>query len=102
MIKKYLPTILAFILPALVAAQQPSPTQELKNIIDRLIGWAAALLITLAVAFIVYAAYLYLTSAGDPEKVKQANKVVLYSAVSVGVALLAYVFVAIVRALVGR
>lgn len=84
--------------PALQAAT--SGTSRLLDILNRLINWGTILLFTLAVAFIVYAAYLYLTSQGDPEKVKQANQVILYSVISVGVALLAYVFIAVVKALV--
>lgn len=59
-----------------------------------------AVLMVVTVAFIVYAAYLYLTSQGDVEKVKTANRVILYAVVAVAVALLAYVFINIVTALV--
>lgn len=84
------------------AQEKPGPaTQELLDIIKRLTGWMAAVLLAVTVAFIVYAAYLYLTSQGDPEKVKTANRVILYAVVAVAVALLAYVFIAIITALVG-
>lgn len=92
-----------FQLPITAMAQEkPGPaTQELLHIINRLIGWMAAILLAVTVAFIVYAAYLYLTSQGDVEKVKTANRVILYAVVAVAVALLAYVFIAIITALVG-
>lgn len=87
--------------PALQAVTGPGPaTQRILDIFSRLTNWGTALLFVLAAAFIVYAAYLYLTSKGDAEKVKEANQVIIYSVVSVGVALLAYVFINIVRALV--
>ena len=98
-----IPFVIALVvLPALTLAQAPGPaTQRLVQIINRLINWMTIVLIAVAVAFIVYAAWLYLTSGGDPEKIKTANRVILYAVVAVAVALLAYVFIAVVRALVG-
>lgn len=57
-------------------------------------------LLVLASIFIVYAAYLYLTAAGDPEKVKTASSVIIYAAVAIGVGLLAQVIVAIAEGIV--
>lgn len=74
--------------------------QEFVGILKRLTNFMTWLLLALAVMFVIYAAYLYLTSQGDAEKVKQASKVILYAAVSIGVALLAYVFVSVVTVIV--
>lgn len=97
--------IISYAIAMPVFAQEKPPAgsfaQELKDILTRLTNWMLALLIAVTVAFIVYAAYLYLTSQGDVEKVKTANRVILYAAIAVGVALLAWVFVALIGALVG-
>ena len=83
--------------------QPPGPvTQRLLDILGRLTDWGLVLLVTLATAFIVYAGYLYLTAAGDSEQIKKASQVIIYSVVAVGVALLAKVFINIVKALVGQ
>ena len=43
----------------------------------------------LAVIFIIVAGFKYLTAAGDPEKVKAAGTMLIYTAVAIVVALLA-------------
>ncbi len=57
--------------------------------------------IALTVVFVVVAAYKYLTSSGDPEKVKSATKTITYAAVAVVVALLASNFPTIVAKVFG-
>ncbi len=57
--------------------------QGLLNLLFTIFGIAA-------VFFILYAAFLYLTAAGDPEKVKKASKTLLYAVVAVVVAIIAW------------
>ena len=52
-------------------------------------AWAFYFLIVLAVIFIIVAGFRYLTASGDPEKVKGAGTMLLYTAVAIGIALLA-------------
>ena len=51
--------------------------------------WLFWILIILTVVFVLIAAYLYLTSGGDAEKVKKATKLLTFAAVAVVVALIA-------------
>lgn len=46
-------------------------------------------LLLAAVAFVLLAAYRYLTAAGDPAKVTLANKTLIFAAVAIAIALLA-------------
>lgn len=46
-------------------------------------------LLLAAVAFVLLAAYRYLTAAGDPAKITTANKTLIFAAVAIAVALLA-------------
>ena len=75
--------------------------QDILRIMDVFIGRFQALLFTLAVILILYAAFLYITSAGDPTKVKTAQTVLIYAAVGIGVVLLAYAVRPIVEQLLG-
>lgn len=77
--------------PALVLAQSGAPRSilTLLQTLCRIVGWAFAVLMFLAVIMVIYAAFLYLTAAGDPEKVKKANATILYAAIAIAVALLA-------------
>ena len=58
-------------------------------------------LILIAVIFIILAAYRYLTAGGDPEKVKAANKQIIFAAVAVVVALIARVIPNLALGLIG-
>ncbi len=64
----------------------------LLDIICQVAFYAFYILIPLTIVFVVIAAYKYLTSSGDPEKVKSATKTITYAAVAIVVALLARVF----------
>jgi len=46
-------------------------------------------ILTMSILSILYAAYLYLTAAGDTTKVKQAGQTITYAAVGIAVAILA-------------
>ncbi|MDD5606802.1 MAG: hypothetical protein PHN37_03005 [Candidatus Pacebacteria bacterium] len=56
------------------------------QMISNIMFW---LLIALTVIFVLWAAYLFLTSAGDEEKTKKARNVIVYAIVAIVVALLA-------------
>lgn len=71
---------------------------ELLNIF---LGWVAVIFWIAAAGFIFYAAFLYLTAAGDPEKVKKASSAFLYGVIAIAVGLLAYALPAFVRNLLG-
>jgi hypothetical protein len=58
------------------------------GVLDRVIGWIFTLLLVLAVIFILYAAFKYLTAAGDPTTISTANKMLLYAAIAIAVAVL--------------
>jgi hypothetical protein len=66
-----------------------------------LAGWAFAFLVVIAILFILWAAFNYLTAQGDPEKVGKANQALLFSAVAIAVAILAKAIPALVGSLLG-
>ena len=98
------------ILPLLAMAQaqppinfvQPEGTgiEQVVNIVKNVGRWMLYSLLILAGIFIVYAAYIYLTAAGDTAKVQKASNIIIYAAVAIGVGLLSQVIVAIAQALV--
>ena len=55
-----------------------------------LAGWFGGLVITLSVILILYAAFLYVTAAGDSEKVKQAHQTIIYAIVGIAVAIISW------------
>ena len=74
---------------------------KIGTMINNIASFMAALLAAIAVLFVVYAAYLYLTSAGDPEKVTEASKIILYAIISTIVALSAAGIITLGKAVFG-
>ncbi|OGZ33958.1 MAG: hypothetical protein A2Y98_00590 [Candidatus Portnoybacteria bacterium RBG_19FT_COMBO_36_7] len=94
---KYLGAILAAqILPAVALAQTgtlPSVTLTRGGILDLLntiLTWFAAIIFIVGIFVILYAAFLYMTAAGDEEKIGKAKRAFIYGLVGVGVAILAF------------
>lgn len=59
----------------------------LTELVNRLINWSIGLLAVIAVAMGIYAAYLYLFAAQDEKNVSKANKIFLYVAIGLALAL---------------
>ncbi len=55
----------------------------------------------LTVVFVIVAAFYYVTSSGDPEKVKKATKTITYAAIAVAVAIFAVAFPYLIASLFG-
>lgn len=115
--REFSPAIVALALPALAFAQYaptpvpPSPVsvpqgqitslQAVLQLMCTVFAWAFYFLIVIAVIFVIIAAFKYLTAAGDPEKVKSAGTMLLYTAVAIGVALLARAIPLVVGSFLG-
>jgi len=63
--------------------------EKVITIINKFGGWLYGALLALAVVFIIYAAFLFLTSGGDAEKVGKAKKQLIYAVVAVATTILA-------------
>lgn len=115
--KEFSPAIMALVFPVFALAQSipppvpPSQTNVPQGQISSLNGvlqslctvfaYAFYFLIVLAVIFVIVAAFKYLTAAGDPEKVKSAGTMLLYTAIAIGVALLARAVPLVVASFLG-
>lgn len=69
---------------------------ELEAIIRKVISWFFTLIIFISVIYVLYGAFLYMTSSGEPERVKKANKTLTFAAIAIAVALLAWSIVYLV------
>lgn len=63
--------------------------QGFLDVFNTLITWIFTLLLVLAVIFIIFAAFKYLTAGGEDEKIKSAHKMIVYAVVAIAVAFLA-------------
>jgi hypothetical protein len=71
------------------------------GLINTLLDWAFTFLLVLSVAFVLYAAYLYVTASGDSEKIGKANKIIVYAAIGVAIAVLSSILPDLVQNLLG-
>ncbi len=79
-------------------ADVPS-TIDIPKIITAAINFGFWLLIALAAAFILYAAFLYLTGSGDEKSVASAKNTIVYAVVAIIVAFVSKGLVNIVQGL---
>lgn len=86
-------------LPVLALAQYDVPLQptgpqisslnDINRIIANLVNWAMGIFFAVAVLYLFWAAYLYLSSSGDAEKMTEVHTRLIYAIVAIAVALLA-------------
>ena len=99
-------TLLTLPFSGIVYAQE-TVTPDIRDINDiyylikRVAGWFQAFFFIIAAIFIIIAAFTYLTSGGDEDKVKRAKTELIYAVIAIVVALLAFVVVAIMRNFLG-
>jgi threonine/homoserine/homoserine lactone efflux protein len=74
----------------------------LVGIIRTATSWLFGILLLAAVVFLIYAAFLYLTSGGDEEKTKKAKSYVIYAVIAIAIGLLAQGIIALVYSLLGQ
>ncbi len=72
----------------------------IKSIIETIVRWTYIIFFIIAVLFIIFAAYTYLTAQGDPEKVKNAHNQIIYAAIAIVVAFMALGIDLIVKSII--
>ena len=78
------------------------PTTEGKGfpvIAGRVINYASGVAATLAVVFIIYAAFMYLTAGGDEEKAKKAKMTIVWTLVGLVILIFSWSIVSILLGL---
>ncbi|HOI60237.1 MAG TPA: pilin [Candidatus Pacearchaeota archaeon] len=71
------------------------------NTIYNITDWAFLIIMVVAVGMIIWGAFTYLTSSGEPNAIAAANKKILFAAIGIVVALLAKAVPGIVLSIVG-
>ncbi len=75
----------------------PNAQFDILKFVTQVLSWAFGLLIVIAVLFIVYAAFLYITAAGEDDKIKQAKNYIVYAVIALVVGAISQALIAIVR-----
>ena len=80
-------------IPLVSFAANSSPINtpdDIFNLLDKLLGYFATAFWMFAIGAVFYAGYLYLTAAGDSNKLKKAHQMILWTVVAVVIGLFAY------------
>ncbi len=105
--KKYFYITLALAFPLLVSAEERQPTtsittpEKVIDLINKAGGWFYSALIALAVIFIIYAAFKFLTAGGDEKNIETAKQQLIYAIVALAVAMLATGIVKVLKQFLG-
>ena len=91
-----------FVLPDPEKFNQIGENTSLRQYILNVLNFALTFLGLIAVAFIVYAGYLYVTSGGDDGNMEKAKKIILYAVIGILVILAAFALVNTVIQNAGR
>ena len=67
------------------------------ELIDNIIAFLSYIAIALAPVLIIYAAFLYLTSEGEPYKIKQAQQLIYYALAGLVIILLSKAIIGIIK-----
>lgn len=94
-------------LPIIAWAETRQPTtsittpQKVVDLIDKFGGWFYSILFALAIVYIIYAAFKFLTAGGDEKKIEEARQQLIYAIVALAVAMLATGVVTVLKEFLG-
>lgn len=76
-----------------VGSQLGLGTADLQSVVLNIIRWALGFVTLIAVAYIIYGGYLWLTAAGNEQRVEKAKQVILQAAIGLVIIILAWAIV---------
>lgn len=95
--------LIPFLSNVVMAITIPNPLEwdtveeVIQGIID-FIFWVAVVLVPLMV---IISAFFFLTSAGNPERIRSAKNIIMYTAIGFGIVLLAKALVSVLNSIIG-
>ncbi len=103
--KKFLIGSISAFLPLMAFAQNAIPQvvtsySDVQLVLTTVGNWMFGILLSLAVLFLLYAAFTYLRAGGDPSKVDEAKNIIIYAIIAVVVAVLAKGMVMLAQSLI--
>ena len=110
--KKYLPKFIIFLLltsflipltieRAVVEIKNPLKAESFDQLIENIIRFHFQLSFFVGALMIVVAAYYFLTSGGDPERIKTAKNIIIWTLVGIIILFLSVAFVALLKEILG-
>jgi len=88
-------------LPVFVSAASSTINSKITTAIENAISAAGTILVSVCALFIIYAAFLMLTAAGDANKVGTAKTIIIWAAAGLAIGLLAMPIAKTVESIIG-
>lgn len=85
------------LIPTGAEATEITSIIAVQEVVTRIVGWAQVFFYIIATLFIIFAAFKYLMSGGEEEKVKEAKSMLIYSIVAIAIAAVSGGVVLVVR-----
>jgi TrbC/VIRB2 pilin len=98
---KWIFTLLS-LAPVLAFAQVPDSVDAVKDRFCVIFNWIYTFALIVGVICVIFAAFTYMTSEGNSEKVGTANKMLLYAVIGIGIAIISAGVPALVGDIVGN
>lgn len=102
-------TVVTAVAAPFIAFAQPSLTDysitdfsRIQSFGDKVGSWMLGILLVLGVIFVIYAAFLYLTSGGDEGKVGKAKSFIIYAIIAIIVGVLAKTIIGLAQGLANQ
>ena len=84
-----------------VTFNNPLSTNSFETLIMGIINWILGIVVSLAILFLIIGGLMYITSAGDEERIKKAKNIILYAVVGLGVVILSWSIITELKDILG-
>lgn len=82
-------------------ATLPRLPTRVEDVMNRVVGFIALIVLILAVFMFIYAGYLMVTSGGDAGKVEAAKSYLVYGAIGMGISFVAWALIRLIGSAFG-
>ena len=87
--------------PGTVETSGVDSPSDVVDLIEAIAGWFQVIVLAIAVFMIIYAGFIWMTAAGEEDKLTRARQTLIYALVGIAVVVVAYGLVALMTTLIG-
>lgn len=80
----------------------PLDAQTFEDLVSSIATWFELIMVPVATIMILYAAFLFMTSGGDEEKIKRAKRAITWAVVGVAIVLIGAGFITLIKSFLSK
>ena len=80
----------------------PLTATTFEDLVSSIATWFELIMVPLATIMILYAAFLFMTSGGDEEKIKRAKRAITWAVVGVAIVLIGAGFITLIKSFLSK